>query len=251
MPIPSNPKTRFVVLAAPRSGSNMLCAMLGSHSSILCHHEIFNPKGIRLALPLRDTNFGLGTVAERERQPVEFLERIWTNHFDHPCVGFKLTHRQNESVYRHLLSDNSIDKIVLRRQNRLRVYVSRRISESLNEWEVYRQEDLTRDRPRIRVDVKQFVDEAAFDNAYYAEIRNEVVTGNHRWIEVSYESLHLANKQNRIQEFLEVDPLSQGLEIRSVKQNSNYLPDLIANYDELRQSLQGTEFENELDDFDG
>src|SRR5438105_14018860 len=104
----ANPNTRFVVLAAPRSGSNMLCAMLGSHPSILCHHEIFNPKGVRLALALRDTGFTLGTVTEREQDPLEFLERIWRNPCDKHCIGFKLTHRQNELVYRKLLSDNSI-----------------------------------------------------------------------------------------------------------------------------------------------
>ena len=244
---PSLPKTRFVVLAAPRSGSNMLCAMLGSHPSILCHHEIFNPKGIRLALPLRDTDFTLGTVTERERDPLEFLSRIWLNDLGKPCVGFKLTHRQNEPVYRQLLSDNSIAKLILRRQNRLKIYVSRRISESLGEWEVYRHEDLARDRPRINVDVAQLFDDAAFDDAYYAEIHNAIAKSNHRSMELAYEDLQAAGVQNQIQQFLGVEPLPHGLQIRSVKQNSDYLPDLIINYDEVKQSLKGTEFEAELE----
>ena len=164
-------KARFVILAAPRSGSNMLCTMLDSHPAILCHHEIFNPKGIRLALRLRDTDFSLGTVSEREQDPTRFLERVWTNRFGCRCVGFKLTHRQNEPVYRHLLADPTVAKVVLRRQNRLKTYVSHQISEALAEWEVYRPQDLARQRPRVQVDPQQFLDRVAFDDAYYNEIR--------------------------------------------------------------------------------
>src|SRR6202051_4647549 len=102
MPNITTLKSRFVILAAPRSGSNMLCTMLDSHPSILCHHEIFNPKGIRLALRLRDTDFALGTVAQREQDPRRFLEQVWTTRLGYPCVGFKFTHRQNELIFRHL-----------------------------------------------------------------------------------------------------------------------------------------------------
>ena len=70
-----NIKSHFVILAASRSGSNMLCRMLDSHPAILCHHEIYNPKGIRLAVTLRETDFTLGTMAERERDP-EFRPQV-------------------------------------------------------------------------------------------------------------------------------------------------------------------------------
>ena len=42
---PCRRSTRFVILAAPRSGSNLLCTLLDSHPEILCHHEVFNPVG--------------------------------------------------------------------------------------------------------------------------------------------------------------------------------------------------------------
>ena len=47
--------TRFVILAAPRSGSNLLCTLLNSHPEILCHHEVFNPVGhlLRTRIPRR------------------------------------------------------------------------------------------------------------------------------------------------------------------------------------------------------
>ncbi len=244
-------KKRFAVLATPRSGSNMLCGMLGSHPLILCHHEIFNPKGVRLALELRDSDFSLGSVDDREQAPLDFLDRVWANDLGHPCVGFKLTHRQNEAVYRHVLTDASIAKIVLRRRNRLKIYVSRRISEQLAEWEVYRPEDLTRERPRVKVDVRQLRNEAAFDDAYYAEIVTAMETNGHKWLETHYEDLLSGGEQNRILGFLGVPVPASGLEIRSVKQNSRDLRELILNYDELAAALAGSEFEAELADETG
>ena len=81
-----------------------------------------------------------------ERDPEGFLERLWTHRLDFPCVGFKFTHRQQEAIYHGLLGDPAIAKIVLRRDNRLKTYVSHRISEALSEWEVYREADLIRER---------------------------------------------------------------------------------------------------------
>lgn len=239
---------RFVILAVPRSGSNMLCTLLDSHPGILCHHEVFNPKGIRLALALRGTDFSLGTVEERARSPEVILERVWERHLGFPCVGFKLTHRQHEAIYRRLLADASIDKVVLRRRNRLKTYVSNRVAEALSQWEVYREADLApgRERVRVEVDPRHFLESVAFDDAYYAEIRAAVEAGGHRSIELTYERLGSREEQNAVLRFLGVAPTADGLRARSVKQNSCDLRDLVANYEELRRLFGGTEFEAEL-----
>ena len=205
-----------------------------------------HPKGIRLALRLRDTEFTLGTVDLREQDPRRFLEQVWATRLGYPCVGFKFTHRQNELIFRHLLADSTVAKVVLRRQNRMKTYVSYRISEALAEWEVYRPQDLVRDRPTIRVDPEQFLERVAFDDAYYNEIRGAVEAGGHPWIEISYESLFSVDEQNTVLEFLGLMPCATGLEIRSIKQNSSDLRNLIENYDALLRYFEGTQFEAEL-----
>ena len=75
--------TRFVILSVPRAGSNLLCTLLNSHPEVLCHHEVFNPRGIFYALTHRDGSFSVGSVAERQRDPLGFLERLWDAHVDH------------------------------------------------------------------------------------------------------------------------------------------------------------------------
>src|SRR5438445_713979 len=119
-----NGSRRFVILAAPRTGSNMLCTILDSHPLILCHHEVFNPDGIFYALDLRDGSFGPGSMEERDRDPLGFLARLWETDLGHPCIGFKMTHRQNEPVFQNVVHDREVKKILLRRQNRVKTYVS-------------------------------------------------------------------------------------------------------------------------------
>ena len=81
--------TRFVILAAPRTGSNLLCTMLNGHAEILCHHEIFNPHGIFYSWDRRVGSIDLGTLEERRRDPIGFLDRVWENGDGHRAVGFK------------------------------------------------------------------------------------------------------------------------------------------------------------------
>ena len=80
---------RFVVLAVPRTGSNLLCTLLNSHPEILCHHEVFNPQGIFLALSHRDQVQQFGDMTDRDQEPLAFLESVWDSGANHRCVGFK------------------------------------------------------------------------------------------------------------------------------------------------------------------
>lgn len=241
------PAARFVILAVPRSGSNMLCAMLGSHPSILCHHEVFNPKGIRVALELRNTIFSLGTVARRDRDPRAFLRSVWTNSHGYPCVGFKMTYRQNEVAFRELFDDAMVAKIVLRRRNRLKTYVSGEISQKLGEWEVYDREQLARRRPRVHVDPARFLERVAFDEAFYHDVRIRLRNSRDRWMEVVYEDLVAVDTHRALMRFLSVAEMAR-LQCRSVKQNSTDLRELVENYDDLVPVFAGTPFEAELTD---
>lgn len=240
------PARRFVILAVPRCGSNMLCTMLDAHPSILCHHELFNPRGIFVALSRRGTDYDLGTMGERDADPIGFVERLWLKPLGFPCVGFKLTYRQNETLFPWLLAEKSIAKIVLRRRNRLRTYVSSLISERLDEWEVYRKEDLTRQRPRVEVDPEQFLERAAFNEAHYGEIRTALEESGQDRLETFYEELPELGEQNRILRFLGQEPTAKTLQASSIRQNPQELRDLVVNFDALANALDGSEFESEL-----
>ena len=125
-----NTPVRFVVLAQARTGSNLLCGLLNSHPRILCHHGLFNSAGIHYATDHRDGSLDFGTVQERDRDPRAFLAKVWAANAGCSAVGFKINRAEHEGALDVVLPDPSVRKIVLRRRNRVKAYVSSLIAES-------------------------------------------------------------------------------------------------------------------------
>jgi len=224
---------RFVILAAPRTGSNLLCTLLHSHPEILCHHELFNPNGVFYALPLRDSEFNLGSMAFRDQQPDAFLNKVWSNHLSHKAIGFKMTHRQHLAVFSTICADKNIHKIVLKRQAQLKTYVSRLIAEQSTVWEDYQRcppSDKTR---QVHVDYRQFKESIAYNNQYYQHLE-QVIQGP--CIEVHYEDLADDQTQQAVLTHLQL-PIRR-LHASSRQQNKHAVAQLISNASELREQLQ-------------
>ncbi len=225
----------------------MLCTLLGSHPSVLCHHELFNPAGAYPALELRDSSFELGDPEERDRDPLRFLDRVWLAHLGHSHVGFKMTHRQNQAILSSVLRDRDVRKIVLRRENRLRTFVSRLIAEETGQWEVYDEADLTLPRPRVHVDVPALRQAVAEDEAYYGELETVLDETRQPFLGVRYEALVAGGERARLLEFLELpEPSPACLSVRSARQNPAELRDLVVNFTELEAALAGTELAGDL-----
>ena len=233
---------RFVILAAPRTGSNLLCTLLNSHSEILCHHELFNPQGIFTALNFQDDAIEYSTQ-QRDRDPIAFLDHVWETHLNHQCVGFKWTRGQNEHVLAHVLGDASIKKIVLRRRNRVKTYVSEIIAKQTDQWEVYRQHELVLPRPRVTIDHHALLQHIDQNNQLYDRIAAFLNRTNQSCIEVDYERLLTTSEQSRVLSFLQV--CVYALRPASVKQNPTDLRLSISNFDELSERL-GSELSREL-----
>ena len=229
----------------------MLCTLLDSHPEILCHHEIFNPRGIFVAQRLRGGDFALGSIEERDADAVAFVDRIWRRPEGHRCVGFKLTCGQAEPVLAQVLADRRVRKIVLRRRNRVKTYVSERIAERLDQWEVYDERELEAVRPRVEVDPDRLRAHAAEFDRFYRRIELRLEETGQRWLRVDYEKLEDAEEGARLLRFLDLDPEGVRLEVRSVKQNPRDLRELVANFDDLAEALAGDPLRDELVDLGG
>lgn len=238
--------TRFVVLAVPRTGSNLLCTLLNSHPEILCHHELFNPRGVFTAWSLRDHDFGLGSIEDRDRKPLEFLENVWSTGTGYRFVGFKWTRRQNETVLDALASDRRVKKIVLRRRNRIKTFVSDKIAQATDQWEVYSASELQQPRPRIAVDLQELAGHIEENAGFYRRLERKLQ--GQPWCTTHYEQLFDLEEQRRLLRFLEVDTVELPLQAASVKQNPSDLRELISNYDDCLDRLRGTPLEEELTD---
>lgn len=233
--------TRFVILAAPRTGSNLLCTLLQSHPDVLCHHEIFNPDGIFTALPLRATDFNFGSMAERDADPLAFLERVWRNGQDHKSVGFKMTHRQQVHVFNKVCADPDIHKIVLKRRGALKTYVSYLLAERSGIWEDYRDIDAVTPPEPVAVDYKKLKAAIDFNEQYYANLE-AIIRGPRT--DVTYEKLFNADTQQRL--LNELGLSHHALKAGSRRQNPQPLSELIGNRERLAKQLSRNQTDRHL-----
>lgn len=237
---------RFVVLAAPRTGSNWLCTLLDSHPDILCHHEIFNPTGIKVALSTRENGLKFGTLEERNQHPLEVLDRIWAHSQEHRAVGFKINIGQDAAVLEDVLADRGIRKIVIRRTNRLRSFISECIAEVTEEWESYPWQELHGPAHQIHLDIKKLWQQLERNRKFYAGVRDSLHTSGQSAFEIDYESLNDHSRLEALLGFLDMDPAVE-LIASTRKQNREEIGELIDNIDEVRAAIKGTELEQDLD----
>lgn len=235
---------RFAILAAPRTGSNWLCTLLDSHPQVLCHHELFNPEGIHLAQSVRRRRFALGSLAQRERDPVAFLERAWRRPCGAAAVGFKITRGQSQVVFDHLLAQSGTLKLVLERRNRVKTFVSEQLARATGHWESYPGVNLARP-PAIDVDAGELARHAELNRQFYDSLRRRLLAGGQPALWLTYEELGQPQVQRRILAFLEVAPGSR-LAPATRKQTPRDLRRVIANFDDLARQLAGTPLAAEL-----
>ncbi len=232
---------RFVILAAPRTGSNLLCTLLQSHPDVLCHHEIFNPSDIFVSLPLRDTDFTLGSMADRNANPLHFLQGVWENGLGHQSVGFKMTHQQQVQVFNAVCSDPDIHKIVLKRKARLKTYVSRLLADRSGIWEDYQGQDCLAQPQPVEVNYQKLKAAVDFNEHYYTNL-DSLICGQRT--DVCYENLFDNDTQERLLKELKL--CSYPLQSQARQQNPHTPWELIINRESLAQQLKHHPTDREL-----
>ena len=237
---------RFVILATPRTGSNWLCTLLDSHPDVLCHHEIFNPEGVFHARSCQPEQLGLATVAERDRDPEAVLRRIWRRPLGHRAVGFKHNRGQSAAVLARVLEDAAVRKIILRRDNRIRTFVSEELARRTGEWESYPGREIGSGTRRLEVTAGPLRRHARENARHYADILQALESTGQRALELRYERLAAAEERARALRFLGVEHPQTPLHGATRKQHPEPLRALIANFEELAVELRGSDLEPEL-----
>ena len=201
-----------------------------------------------MALTHRNGENQLGTLAERDRDPLAFLDLVWETGPNYRCVGFKWTRGQHKSVFKHVIEDSGVKKIVLRRHNRIKTYISERIAKQTQQWEAYSEQELLLPRPCVTVDSVKLLEHVSVNDQFYADVDASLRHTHQPHIDVLYESLFSPQEQSRLLEFLGVNIVDQQLTASSIKQNATDLRDSIANFSELSATLAGSSLEANLYD---
>ncbi len=243
-PTKSGKAVRFVILAAPRTGSNWLCTVLDSHPEVLCHHEIFNPEGIHYSLRYRGGELDFGDPETRDQEPLRVLERVWAEALGHRAVGFKMTRGQAADVMRHAVRDSDVLKLVLRRANRIKTLVSEKIARTTGAWESY--DGIESRSPTVTIAEAELRAHGALNEAFYRKIDEDLARTGQVPLQVTYEHLASSEERRRILEFLGISESAVSLRGSTRKQNPKDLRQLIANFEDLCERLRGTSFEDEI-----
>lgn len=244
----AEPPVRFIIIHGTRTGSNFLCTVLNSHPDILCHHEIFNPFVIGVARHLQGSDFRLGSMAERESDPVEFLDRVWRADLGHRAVGFKLCIWQHEPAYRAVLPDPSVRKILLKRRNRVKAFVSLLTARQTREWVVYDDRGVPGPRPKVHVDRTELWQNIALHRRFYEETEAALRESGQDYAQLWYEDLFSPGGIEPALGFLGVGGRPALPEGQTWKLAPRSLRDAISNFDSLSAELRGSELETELHD---
>ena len=242
-------RTRAVILTTQRTGSTSLVVSLGTHPDIECAGEILigapdTPKPQvrgRFKTVVRIANI----VRSGAWMPGRRMERFYAGG-NARVRAFKVMYNQlaNPFALRYLRGDPTIRVMHLRRQNLLKVHVSRLLMGKRERVQATAPVDAVRTHVAPREAI------AAMRRAREQFERFEALFGGHPRLQLDYESLFdgqelSAGTTDAICEFLAV--ARHPMRSKLTKLNPESLQDMVTNYDELAAAVRHSEFADMLD----
>jgi len=250
--------TKFVILGTQRTGTTLIRTSLDSHPDILCCGEVFN-LGRR---PYRNDDgfwkYSNRSIYHRLRSGLfprtvtkEYLEQLF---LDQPyyAVGFKfmLSHCKSRPYILRLLTQYELKAVLVIRRNALKTLISRRTAAASG---VYHISDTLKAKSAVRSwNARQIY----LDSTSLLSELQSIVSERDQWrslVGKSFELFELVyedyvkdhdSMNRKLQTFLNVNeyPLESDLK----KVNPDKLEQILGNFGEVRQILEGTKFEEFL-----
>jgi len=236
-------RTRFLILAAGRTGSTRLRLLLNSHPQALCHGEVFGENLSTLAEPGSEAHRQL--LEERTANPADFATARVFEAEGKSAVGFKILYHQLTEAWPGLMealaADKDIRVVHLVRRNGLKRFLSEYFVGTVTRKNLFLKNEEIPALPQVEIP-------PAILLANLESIENEAeklrgVFCDHPLHEIAYEDSPEDNGPalRGVLDFLDLTPAGLSVGIKKI------LPDdpkaLIANFDEVAAALRGTRFE--------
>ena len=256
-----NTDVPFVVFAFQRTGSNLLCNLIGQHSEVAMHYEIFNDKAIYAhdGTTTRDD-----AIKSRDLSPAQFLsdmysveERAQILGGGKPlAVGFKVfpehicRSAKSRGLFEEVLADTRVRKIVLHRRNRLAACESALRASVTGQY-------IKKNLDHVRVHIEPEGLQGYIDNydSYYHYIRERLSGQGGEdgcWMQISYEELVEDHRTaaGKIYKFLGISSFEprSGQSGQSKRQTNGNISSAVHNFEQLRHAFSGTEREADFYD---
>lgn len=225
---------KFIVYGIPRVGSNFFISQLNLHPNILCHYEVFHKKSIYLAFEKNLIDFSL---EDRNKDPQSFVEHLWDNNHGEKTVGYNIFPNQNEQILQASAQDKTLKKIILKRKDILKNFISLKIASQTGSWS---SNVISNKDKRIHFDLQEFISYVNRMNTFYVNLENNIYLNNDDCLILYYEDF-IADKQKKLNEvfdFLGESEFVLPVEHKFKKQNPEKIEDLVINYFELDEFLK-------------
>lgn len=240
---------RFVILATPRTGSNMLVSLLNDHPEVTCFGELMRatPKwmlkqGYRGALrSLEDVDPRWRDDRTRFADPEGFVDEVIEKLAEAETVGFKLMLAQHPSYMQSLILDTRYKKIVLSRSNVLAAYSSDKIAKATGQGTA--RVGMEVKRATVSFDSEEFEQFLAQRRRQYMDVKALLRRHDQTFLEAEYLDLVTGRATSDILRFLGVDP-SRAVQPETIKRNPSDLLKRFDNPAEVRRTLRELDAEH-------
>ncbi len=248
--------TKFVVLSTQRSGSTWVVDMLTSHPRVVAYSELFMhggegvPKwGQEQDLPYWQT-YARGKRGGRLARPYwlwRYLGQAFSERPEIDAIGFKLMYSQLTSIVKPLMPAlwlRRVRIIHLIRRNALDVVLSKEAG-AAREGRLHARDGEQVEPVRLRLDTDDLLRRMTLHERAIAGARVRFKRVGLPYLEVVYEDLVGDNGGfASLFEFLSVEPAPVSSSLQ--KLNPTVHEELIENYGEVRDALEGTQYAGQL-----
>ncbi|MCV2867352.1 nodulation protein NodH [Defluviimonas sp. WL0002] len=222
------PFDSFVILAAMRTGSNLLEESLNAVPGLFSHGEAFNPSFV--GGPKKDELLGM-TLQEREADPGLMLDRIAAAE---GLNGFRYFPDHDPRVLERFMRDRRCAKVVLTR-NPLESYVSLKIARKTGQWKLGRARD--RKDERILFDPQEFEGHLEALQGFQLTVLRLLQGTGQTAFYLDYEDVRDEDVLTGLVTFLGVPVGAVKPSAKLIKQNPSDMAELVANHDEMQAAL--------------
>jgi LPS sulfotransferase NodH len=247
-PVPqddSSKGVRFVIVAAERTGTNLLIGLLNDYEGFFAGAELFNPVNIsKDIVPWRgvDESDLPALLEQRRSDPVGFWNALCerSESRGHRAVGFKLLYGHalsQKELLERLQSDRAIRIIHVTRRNLLRRFVSERQALASGKWA---QGVSSESAPPAAVEIGLNDLASSFATVSEREQTFERIFAGHPVLHVVYEDL--ARRPGRVAEraarFLGLSDARVEPSVKYKKTGAEDIADALLDFDALRARVR-------------
>jgi len=228
----------FVILAAMRTGSNLLQSNLNQFKDILCLGELFNRSFVGINIPGKSNKSFAGysreDVERRNRDRALFFDTVYADATG-KVFGFRMFKGQDDKLLDTILQNKKCRKVILKR-NDLDSFISLQIANKSRKWLNRNPDHIQEDR--VRFSMRKFLQYLEQNERFYSYCESVICDTGQACYDIRYEQVKDLHELNRLAGFIGSRCRKQGIKERIFKQTLPGLEHKVENYEGMIQALK-------------